>query len=198
MDSHDAGQSKSNVAGASFAELYEEHFDFVWRAARRLGVPEASAEDAVQDSFVVLHRRLVEYDGQTPLKRFLLGIVTRVASDYRRRYRRKEGKAVALATHDDGEERFASELPPPNETVERRETARMVDELLAKLDDDKREVLVLTELEELTAPEIAEVIGVNVNTVYTRLRAARLAFESIYERHRADDAAREAREGRAL
>lgn len=167
----------------SFAELYEEHFEFVWRAARRLGVPEANAEDAVQDSFVVLHRKLGEYNGQTPLRRWLLGIVTRVASDYRRRYRRKEAKGTPLSAQDDGDVRFASTLPAPNEQAERNETARLVEVLLATLDDEKREVLVLVELEELTAAEVSEMTGVNINTVYTRLRAARRAFELAFEEH---------------
>jgi len=72
----------------SFDEVYEEHFAFVWRTARRLGVPESAADDVVQDTFVVLHRRLAEYDGETAMRRWLVGILTRVVSDHRRRYRR--------------------------------------------------------------------------------------------------------------
>jgi len=176
----------SGVAASerTFDGIYRDHFDAVWRAARRLGVPEANAEDAVQDAFVVLHRKLGEYDGRTTMRRFLLGIVTKVASDYRRRYRRKDSRAVELSTRDDGEERFASTLPTPNETAEERERTRLIEALLSELDDDKREVLVLTEFEELTAPEIAELLGVNVNTISSRLRAARRAFELAYEKHR--------------
>lgn len=179
-----------HVATAPFAELYQEHFEFVWRAARRLGVPAANAEDAVQDTFVVLHRKLAEYDGRTPFRRWLLGIVTRVASDYRRRYRRKESKTTALSAPGDGEERFASTLLPPHEAAERNEMTRVIEELLATLDDDKREVLVLVELEELTAAEVAELTNVNVNTIYTRLRAARRAFELAFEERQNRAAAR--------
>ena len=182
----------------SFADLYEEHFEFVWRAARRLGVPEANAEDAVQDSFVVLHRKIAEYNGQTPLRRWLLGIVTRVASDYRRRYRRKEAKGTPLSAQDDGDVRFASTLPAPNETAERNETARLVEALLATLEDEKREVLVLIELEDLTAAEVAEMTGVNINTIYTRLRAARRAFELAFEEHQQAQVATSARKRSSL
>lgn len=168
-----------------FGALYEEHFDFVWRTARRLGVPHVEADDVVQDAFLVLHRRLAEYDGVTPLKRWLLGIVVRVVSEHRRRFRRKDAPCVPHAADSDGNELLASDAPPPSAEVEQSEALALLDRLLAELDKDKREVLVLAELEEMTAPEIAEVLGVNVNTIYARLRAARKEFEAAHARHRA-------------
>lgn len=168
-----------------FSEIYESHFDFVWRAARRLGLPEAAAEDCVQDVFVVLHRRLAEYDGATPLRRWVLGITVRVAADHRRRWRRKESACVPHETDSQSDLALASSLPAPSAQLEQAEAMRVLEGLLGELEEAKREVLVLAELEEMTAPEIGELLGLNVNTVYARLRAARKDFEAAYARHRA-------------
>jgi RNA polymerase sigma-70 factor (ECF subfamily) len=166
-----------------FDTLYDEHFDFVWRLARRLGVPESAADDVVQDTFVVLHRRLPEYDGETPIRRWLAGILSRVVSDHRRRYRRKE--AACVPHPEESERALPSCAPSPNVEAEQAEAVRLLDALLTELEVDKREVLVLAQLEELTAPEIAELLGVNLNTVYARLRAARKDFDAAHARHRA-------------
>lgn len=166
-----------------FDAIYDAHFDFVWRTARRLGVPESAADDVVQDTFVVLHRRLGEYDGETPLRRWLMGIVTRVVADHRRRYRRKD--AACVPHPEESERALASNAPEPSAEAEQAEAVRLLDALLAELDEDKREVLVLAQLEEMTVPEIAELLDANVNTVYARLRAARRDFDAAYARHRA-------------
>ncbi len=168
-----------------FEQLYDEHFDFVWRTARRLGVPEPEADDVVQDAFLVLHRRTADYDGRTPVKRWLLGIVVRVVSDHRRRHRRKDAPCIPHAADSDGNVLLASQTPPPSAEAEQAEQVRLLELLLAELDKDKREVLVLAELEEMTVPEIAEILGANVNTIYARLRAARKDFEAAHARHRA-------------
>jgi RNA polymerase sigma-70 factor, ECF subfamily len=175
----------------SFDAVYEEHFAFVWRTARRLGVPESAADDVVQDTFVVLHRRLAEYDGETAMRRWLVGILTRVVADHRRRYRRKE--AACVPHPEDSERALASNGPAPSEEAERAESLRLLDALLAEIDEDKREVLMLAQLEEMTVPEIAELLGDNVNTVYARLRAARRDFDAAYARHRARTASNERR-----
>jgi RNA polymerase sigma-70 factor (ECF subfamily) len=166
-----------------FELVYEEQFDFVWRTARRLGVPESAADDVVQDTFLVLHRRLAEYDGQTPIRRWLAGILTRVVADHRRRHRRKD--AACVPHPEESERALPSNAPAPSAEAEQSEAVRLLDALLAELDEDKREVLVLAQLEEMTVPEIAELLGANVNTVYARLRAARREFDAAYARHRA-------------
>lgn len=175
----------------SFDAVYEEHFDFVWRTARRLGVPESAADDVVQDTFVVLHRRLAEYDGKTAMRCWLVGILTRVVSDHRRRYRRKE--AACVPHPDESERALPSSAPPPSDEAEQAESVRLLGALLEEIDEDKREVLVLAQLEEMTVPEIAELLGANVNTVYARLRAARREFDAAYARHRARGASTERR-----
>lgn len=167
----------------SFDAVYDEHFDFVWRMARRLGVPESAADDVVQDTFVVLHRRLPEYDGETPIRRWLAGMLTRVVADHRRHYRRKD--AACVPHPEESDRALPSSAPPPSADAEQSEAVRLLDTLLAEIDEDKREVLVLAQLEEMTVPEIAELLGANVNTVYARLRSARRDFDAAYARYRA-------------
>lgn len=171
------------VALPPFAEVYDAHFDLVWRTARRLGVPEASADDVVQDVFLVLHRKVAEYDGHTPVKRWILGITVRVVGDHRRRHRRKDAPCVPAPADSDGDIVLASNARAPSVGVEIDEQVRLLEELLSQLSEEKREVLVLSELEEMTVPEIAEMLGANVNTIYARLRTARQEFERLYARH---------------
>lgn len=168
-----------------FDALYDEHFAFVWRTARRLGVPEPAANDVVQDVFLVVHRRLGDYDGSTPAKRWLLGIVTRVVADHRRRYWRKDSRCIAHEVDRDGNETLPSLRPTPHEEAEQAEALELVTSLLNELDPDKRELLVLSEFEEMSAPEIAALLDLNLDTVYARLRAARRAFDAAHARHRA-------------
>jgi RNA polymerase sigma-70 factor (ECF subfamily) len=165
-----------------FDAVYDEWFDFVWRSARRLGVHDASLDDVAQDVFLVVYRRLSEFEGRSTLKTWLFGITLRVVSDWRRTKRRKGG---------------LSELPPedalacarsgPADELERAESARLLASMLAELDDDKRTVFVMIELEELTAPEVASLLGVPLNTVYSRLRVAREEFERALARYRAKE-----------
>jgi RNA polymerase sigma-70 factor, ECF subfamily len=166
---------------ADFETVYEEHFAFVWRTVRRLGVPERSVDDAVQDVFVVVHRRLRSFEGRSSVRTWLYGIARRVAHDHRRRVGRKErGEALPDGLADPA-------APSPDREVARLEAARLLYSILEGLDDEKREVFVLAELEQMTVPEIAEATGVNLNTVYSRLRAARQAFEAGVARVRARD-----------
>jgi RNA polymerase sigma-70 factor (ECF subfamily) len=160
----------SSAAGASFELVYNDYFDFVWRSLRRLGVPEASADDALQDVFVVVHRRLGEFGGRSSLKTWLFGIALRVTSDYRRRARRKGG-------HEPLDEAVIDPAPGPQEKAVNAEMLGLLDRALEALDDDRRAVFVLAELEQMSAPEIAEALGVKLNTVYSRLRLARQDFE---------------------
>lgn len=164
-----------------FEEVYEAHADFVWRGLRRLGVPDAEVDDALQDTFVVVHRRLGTFEGKSSLKTWIFGIALRVARTHRRTRTRK-----ATSPLDDHDEP-ASHAADPAASAEDREAVRVLHAILDELDDEKREVFVLAELEELTAPEIADALSLNVNTVYARMRAARKAFEQAVTRHRARD-----------
>jgi RNA polymerase sigma-70 factor (ECF subfamily) len=161
------------------AQLYEEHFEFVWRNARRLGVPASSAEDVVQDVFVVVHRRLSDFRGG-PVRPWIFGILSRVVHDYKRSHRRKASRWVPL-----GLEAAAGpehEQHSPSDCFERAERARLMDALLDQLSEEQRTLIVLAELEQWTLREIAESLGSNINTVYARLRVAKQRFEKAYLR----------------
>ena len=161
-------------AAIDFDTLYEEHFAFVWRAVRQLGVLPASLDDAVQDVFIVAHRRLADYEPRATLRSWLAGIAYRVASDYRRSARRKGG-GVELSPE------LPSSRPSPHDDAETSESMRLFFRALDALDARQREVFVLVEVEQFTAPEAAAALGIPVNTVYSRLRSARLAFDGFLE-----------------
>jgi RNA polymerase sigma-70 factor (ECF subfamily) len=170
-----------SASETSYDALYREHFAFVWRNVRRLGVPEASADDAVQDVFVVVHRRLAEFEGRSSLRTWLFGILARVARDHRRSRARQDAKAVALAAVE------VEAGPTPADLAARREAARILEQVLEQIDEEKREIFVLVELEQMTVAEVADALELNVNTAHARLRAARQQFESAVVRFRAKE-----------
>lgn len=174
LASHAVSDAPS-AAGAvpSFDALYAAEFSFVWRNLRRLGVPQSSLRDAAQDVFLVVLRRLSDFEGRAPLQSWLYSIVVRVARQYRRSHRRKD-----LGATDDVDQVAESRQPSPQGYAERNEALRLLLELLDQLDADKREAFVLSDLEEMSAPEIALALDVNLNTVYSRVRAARLELRA--------------------
>lgn len=160
----------------SFDAVYDECVDFVWRSLKSLGIHESAVDDAVQDVFLVVHRRLSEFEGRSTLRTWVFGIAIRVARDYRRREHRKGGLEVL-------DVEMADAAPGPLEHAETTEALRTLARVLEELDEPKREVFVLSELEQLAAPEIAEALGVNLNTIYSRIRAARQEFKAALEKH---------------
>jgi len=175
----------SVVPRLSLRDVHQAHFPFVWRTLKRLHVPASSIDDVAQEIFIVLWRRLPEYDGRASLRSWLYGITVRVVSEHRRRFRRLEARFVQQEVDDHGEVLHPSSHPPPSEAVEQSQQVALMAALLEKLEPEKREVLVLAQLEQMTVPEIAERLGANVNTVYSRLRAAKREFDEAYARHRA-------------
>jgi RNA polymerase sigma-70 factor (ECF subfamily) len=162
----------------AFRAFYAEHFAFVWRCLGALGVPSAHLDDAAQEVFVVVHRRLLEFRGESSLRTWLYGIVRNVAANARRSQRRKGGLSELQ-----GDELSAQ--PDPLQSLETREAADFVQTFLAELDDKKRDLFVLAIIEQLSMPEIAPLLGVPLNTAYTRLRALRTDFQCALARYRA-------------
>lgn len=161
------------------ATVYRDHYRFVWRSLVHLGLSTATADDALQDVFLVVHRRLASFDGPS-IRNWLYGIARRIASEYRRGTRRAVRPLNVMPDPDIH--------PEPAAMSSRLSAAWAVRRLLAELDDDKREVFVLTEVEGMTAMEIAEMLNLNVNTVSGRLRAARKRFARIIARDAEEDA----------
>ena len=173
-----------------FDAVYEAHLDFVWRTVRRMGVRPADTDDVVQEVFFVVHRRLAEFEGRAQLKTWVFKILVHVVRHYWRTHQRKPGDHAA----DDLAELqtlAADHEESPTARLERVEALRVLDGLLARLDEDKREVFVLAEIEQMTAAEIAEIVEANVNTVSSRLRAARQEFEKALLRFRAHELRRQ-------
>jgi RNA polymerase sigma-70 factor, ECF subfamily len=161
-------------------DLYQEHVAMVWRGLRRLGVPESSVEDAVQDVFLVVHRRLADFEGRSSITTWLYGIVLRVAKDHRRAQLRQAHGALRLA--EILAFKGASEQTPVDQ-AERREANQALHAILAELDPDHREVLVLVELEGLAVREAAAVLNLHVRACQRRLRKAHAAFEKKLARY---------------
>ena len=167
----------------TFDGVYESHFAFVWRIARRLGVAESDVSDIVQEVFLVVHRRLGEFEQRGSVKTWLFGILRRVVSDYRRTLRRKPslvGRTEAIEP-----DAWSCGRNTPAENAEQNEAMRLVTRLLEELDEDKREAFILAELEEMTTAEVADALELNPNTAASRIRAGRTAFEAALGRHEA-------------
>lgn len=152
--------------------LFDEHYDFVLRSAMRLGVASAAVDDVVQETFIVAGRKLASFEGRSSVRTWLFGILMRVAHTERRGERRRQRRAaVAIESATTSEDPYA-----------RREAADLLHRLLATLDDDRRAAFILADVEGLTAVEIAEGLGVNVNTIYARIRAARKHLADAHRR----------------
>jgi RNA polymerase sigma-70 factor (ECF subfamily) len=163
---------------ADFVHVYETCFDPVWRICRRLGLSESSADDAAQDTFVLAHRRWHLFEGRSSRRTWLIGIAINVARNYRRREQKPHD-----VLHD---QELVDARPNPEERQLSRERLARLDALLDQLSDAKREVFVLVEIEGMTAPEIARLLGVELATVYSRLRTARVEMATALARARQD------------
>lgn len=146
--------------------IFDEHAQYVIRTLRHLGIKEADVEDVAQEVFVTVHRKLPEFEGRSKLRTWLYAICLRVASDHRRRAYVVRERVTDSPPIDTGERTGAE----PDLHLESR---AFVQQLLDVLDDDKRAVLVLYEIEGLSMREVADVIGCPLQTAYSRLHAAR-------------------------
>jgi RNA polymerase sigma-70 factor (ECF subfamily) len=160
------------------AAIYDQYAPFVWRSLRLLGVAPASLDDAVQEVFLVAHRRLAEFEGRSSIRTWLYAIARRVAGNLRRGVDRRG------ALEPIGEDLVDPGAHDPRELATRAEAGRLLAELVAGLVDDQRDVFLLVEIEEMSVPEVADALGINLNTCYSRLRAARAAFERELQRRR--------------
>jgi RNA polymerase sigma-70 factor (ECF subfamily) len=169
----------------TFRQLYDHHFPFVWRSLRRIGVAESDVADAVQDVFVVVHRKLPEFKGRAKVTTWLFGICIRVASDRRRRAHVRR------------------ELPTENQEISRLEASvavvassdpgdarTVLESILDSMPDEQRIVFALFELQGMTGDEIAELLDVPVGTVRSRLRLARECFHRCATRLRRRESSR--------
>lgn len=171
---HESGAHARAVP--DFDRLYEDSFDSVWRTLRALGVSPTSLDDAVQDVFLAVHRQLPGFEARSTAKTWICGIACHVASNYRRRERRKGGLLpLDPAMTTDG--------PDPHDKLEETRAWAFVSAFLTTLDEAKRTVYVLSRFEGLTAPQIAETLAIPLNTVYSRIHAVEGAFKAFLSAH---------------
>lgn len=157
----------SEVGGESFSALFEAHQAFVQRVLRRYGVADGDLADACQDVFVVVHRKLDEFEGRAAFRTWLYAISRRTAFGYHRRgfCHREQAWAPERETADGAASQF--------EALARKRAALVLESALESLSVSKREVYVLHDLEERAMPEVAQMLGCPVQTAYARLYAAR-------------------------
>lgn len=146
----------------------------MWRVLGRLGVDRSDVPDVAQEVFLVVHRRLADYDGRAPVRAWIYGICVRQAADYRRSIRRR-GKLP-----DEALPQRSSPADQEHELELGRARARLF-AVLETLDPDKREVFVLYELERLPMSEVARIVDCPVQTAYSRLHAARKLVLAAFE-----------------
>jgi len=155
----------SSAPREAFDALYRRELGFVWRMLRYHGVPDAAIEDAVQDVFLIVHRRWADWDhGRSP-RSWLFGIVRRIAAAQRRSASRHQRRIHAVPSPEP--------TPAFDEAAASRRELEQLQRALAQLDEKLATVFVLAEIEGMSGPEIAELLGAKLNTVYWRLRTAR-------------------------
>lgn len=185
----DTEAAATRASRPTFDELYDTYVELLWRNARRLGVTDDAVDDVLQQVFLVVHRRLPEVNMTGSEKAWLFGVLLRVVRDHKRSLRRKSPHRFFGGPAD------PETLPDergrqPDDALARVEAAQLVQRWLEALDEDKREVFILAELEQLSAREIGEATGTNPSTVYSRLRAARIELEAAAERYRKSEGRR--------
>jgi RNA polymerase sigma-70 factor (ECF subfamily) len=160
------------------AQMASQHYQFIWRSLRRIGVAEQAVDDAVQQVFVLAAEKIgrIAPGCERP---FLFQTAVRVAMAVRRTYAQRREAMVGEEL-----EAIADPAPLPDATAEERQRRKYLDELLDALPMDLRSVFVLFEIEGLASPEIASMLEIPLGTVASRLRRARDTFRDAAERLR--------------
>lgn len=155
----------------SLTEIYAAEVRWLWRVLWRLGVPERDLEDVAHDVFVVVHRKLQDYDPTRPLRPWLFGICFRVALDRRRKAsiaREQPGTLPDHVVDSAAIDAFA--------VVHHRQRQALVQGALQTLPLEQRAIFVLHELEGVAVADCTAIVDAPINTLYSRLRLARVAF----------------------
>jgi RNA polymerase sigma-70 factor, ECF subfamily len=181
----DAWLQNGAGVGMTFEQLYEAHFDFVWTTLQRFGVPAADLPDVVQDVFLTVHRLLSAFEHRSRVTTWLFAICLNAARDRRRR-------AHLRYEVIDSSVESAEVFSEPGAELERRDDLRLFESGLSAMNLDQRAVFLLFEVESQRGEDIAELLGIPLGTVYSRLRLARQAFRRAVTRAAAQ------RDGRML
>lgn len=163
---------------AALRRMFEEHYAFIWRIVRRLGVPAAATDDAAQQVFLVAARKVCGIE-KGKERSFLLGTAIRVASDARRSASRSRESA------SDAIDAAPSLAPSPEQLTEKKRALEVLDRVLEAMPFERRAVFVLFEIEGMETDEIVLALGIPRGTVSSRLRRAREDFQAIAKRTQA-------------
>jgi RNA polymerase sigma-70 factor (ECF subfamily) len=166
------GSEDPDPAELDVEQVYRMYVGYVFRLIQRFGVTADEVEDATQEVFIIVHRRLPDFDPERGTLRTWLFSMARGVAANRRRGRERRLRVVLP-----GEARDRDQRPSPEQQVRHRETLERVGHFLTTLPPHQREVFELIDIEGLRGPEVSEALGVNLNTIYTRLRLARQAFK---------------------
>jgi RNA polymerase sigma-70 factor (ECF subfamily) len=158
-----------------FRQIFVSELDYVYNSLRRLGIPERDLPDVTHDTFVVVHRKLDQLDPARPVRPWLFGIAYRVASDHRMLCRNHR-EHLGVEAHP------VSEAPTADEQLAAHEDRRLVTDALAALPLDRRAVIVMHEIDGIPIPDVADALGIPLNTAYSRLRIARRELEVAIKR----------------
>ncbi|MEZ4322275.1 MAG: sigma-70 family RNA polymerase sigma factor [Myxococcota bacterium] len=156
-------------------ELFDAHGPFLLRVVHRLTGRADLAEDLVQEVFLVAWKRRDELTDSAGIRTWLYRVAVNVVR-HRHRSESRYGALLERFTHV-----FRRTSPGADEGLERYERGQRVHAMIQQLTPKQREVFVLFELEELEGVEIAEILDIPLNTVWSRLRLARAAFKQHWE-----------------
>jgi RNA polymerase sigma-70 factor (ECF subfamily) len=180
LDEAPRRKSAERTFALDFATVYDEWFSRVVAWLRALGASQADHEDLAQEVFLVVRRRLPDFDGVN-LGAWLFQIARRQVLRHKRL---RWVKRVLVGSSHDALAALAHPAASPAAELETQERRRLVERLLAGLSEKRRVVFVLFELEGNSGEDIAELLGVPVNTVWTRLHHARRDFLARLAAHR--------------
>ncbi len=159
----------ASAVAPTFEEIYHAYVEFVWRVVRRRGVPEHEVEELVHEAFLVVHRRLPFYEPRASIRSWVFAIARGVVSNHRRGRRRASEREMNFVQSDSPE--------TPEEAYRRKQLAHDVALFIETLDDKKKSVFMLCDVEGLRAASVAARLGIRTNLVHTRLRSARVSFK---------------------
>jgi RNA polymerase sigma-70 factor, ECF subfamily len=172
-------------ARPGFAAIYDAWFDHVSRWLLALGAPPSDNEDLAQEVFLVVQRRLHDFDHRN-VAGWLFRIASRqVAAHKRRRW----WKSVLTGRREDELEGLAHDDGGPAAVLEKKERQRALERLLRRMNEKRRTTFVLFEIEGYSGEEIARLQGIPVATVWTRLHHARKEFFALVAEHRGKESA---------
>jgi len=156
--------------------LFDEHGPYLCRMVQRLTGSRELAEDVVQEVFLLAHNRRDELEDRVGIRTWLYRVAVNHVRHRRRSYARYQGLLDRYKQHPAS----TDSTETPLDLTSRAERGRLIQECVARLSLKQREVFVLYELEELEGAEIAVLLGIPVNTVWSRLRLARAAFRRVW------------------